>query len=340
MPKISIIIPCYGVENYIDRCLTSIVNQSLEDIEIILVDDQSIDRTPILCDAWQNKDARIHVIHKKVNEGLGYARNTGIEAATGEYVAFIDSDDYVENQMFAKLYDFAMQFDLDVAFCGFNRVKNGNIVDLRVETKVPVVYDSNDKCRNVLKGMLSSENRNRITDYEMSVWHAIYKKSLIDEKKIRFPSERVLISEDIIFHIDFLSSSQKVGFLPDALYNYCLNPISLTAVYRKDRFVKICNLYEAILSKVRQNGNDWGEKDLSRFFALNLRFVISNCAKYIDDMGADECYKLVREYSESTQCKSWVYPYIKSFPMRYKLFYFALKYKLYKVAVKMVRLKT
>lgn len=339
-PSISIIIPCYGVEKYLNRCMESVVHQSLKDIEIILVDDKSIDRTPELCEEWRAKDSRIQVIHKSVNEGLGLARNTGLNIAKGDYVAFVDSDDYVDVQMFAQLYDFALQFGLDVAYCGFNRVENGNVIETRLETASRVVYDTNEGCRNVLKGMLSSKDRRRITDYEMSVWHAIYKRRTIVDNKICFPSERELVSEDILFHIDFLSVSNGIGFIPYALYNYCLNPSSLTTVYREDRFEKICVLYETILNRVQEKGNDWHEKDLCKFFALYVRFVISNCVKHIDDMGEEKCISLIESYAQNHYVVKWIFPYIWSFPVRYKIFYLFLKLGLYKWIVKMVKIKT
>ena len=102
-PKVSVIVPCYGVEKYLDRCMESLVNQTLRDIEIIMVDDVSPDRVPEMCDEWANRDPRVKVIHKEVNGGLGYARNTGLDLAEGEYVAFIDSDDYVDKEMFERL---------------------------------------------------------------------------------------------------------------------------------------------------------------------------------------------------------------------------------------------
>ena len=95
-PKVSIIVPVYNVEKYLDRCMESLLNQTLKDIEIILVDDGSPDNCPQICDEYAKKDSRVKVVHK-VNAGLGYARNSGLDVASGEYVAFVDSDDYVLN---------------------------------------------------------------------------------------------------------------------------------------------------------------------------------------------------------------------------------------------------
>ena len=101
-PKVSIIVPCWNVEKYLDRCIDSLVSQTLREIEIILVDDDSPDSVPEMCERWAEKDSRIKVIHKS-NAGAGYARNSGLEVATGEYVAFVDSDDYIEPTMYEKL---------------------------------------------------------------------------------------------------------------------------------------------------------------------------------------------------------------------------------------------
>ena len=115
-PKVSIVVPVYKVEEYIDRCLDSLLNQTLKDIEIILVDDGSPDNCPKICDEYAQKDARVRVVHKQ-NEGLGYARNSGMEVAVGEYIAFVDSDDFVDIRMFEELYDVARGNDSDVVYC-------------------------------------------------------------------------------------------------------------------------------------------------------------------------------------------------------------------------------
>ena len=115
MPKVSVIVPCWGVEKYLDRCVESLVNQTLKDIEIILVDDESPDRVPVMCDDWAKKDSRIRVIHKK-NGGLGFARNSGLDIATGEYVTFCDSDDYIEQEAYETMYNEAKKEDLDICY--------------------------------------------------------------------------------------------------------------------------------------------------------------------------------------------------------------------------------
>lgn len=118
MCKISIIVPCFKVEKYLERCLDSLRNQMLQEVEIILVDDGSPDRVPQICDEYARRDSRIKVVHKE-NEGLGYARNSGLNIASGDYVAFVDSDDFVELNMYQTLYDEAQKENADVVFVIF-----------------------------------------------------------------------------------------------------------------------------------------------------------------------------------------------------------------------------
>jgi glycosyltransferase involved in cell wall biosynthesis len=125
--KVSIIVPVYNVEKYLDRCLTSLINQTLKDIEIILVDDESPDNCPAICDNYAQKDPRIKVIHKK-NQGLGMACNSGMENATGEYIAFCDSDDYVDNCMYENMYYIAVKHEADAVYSGIKTVNQNGIV--------------------------------------------------------------------------------------------------------------------------------------------------------------------------------------------------------------------
>ena len=125
MIDISIVVPVYNVENYLDRCLESLVNQTLKKIEIILVDDGSIDNSSSICDLWKLKDSRIKVIHKK-NGGLSSARNAGMKIAIGKYIGFVDSDDDVELDMYEKMYIVAEKYTVDFIMSDYLRVLNDN----------------------------------------------------------------------------------------------------------------------------------------------------------------------------------------------------------------------
>lgn len=229
MNKVSIIIPCYNVERYLDRCMESIVMQTLKEIEIILVDDNSPDCVPQMCDEWAKKDTRIKVIHKERNEGLGFARNTGLDIATGEYVAFIDSDDYVDVKMFAYLYEKAQETLSDIVYCGVKRETiPGQFIDVR-DFNEQTIFEKNEMQELSLRYVDPSIGPKLF----MSVWHSIYKRTTIDN--LRFHSERVVCSEDLPFQIAMLLKSSRVTYIPEVLYYYCLNGSSLSNTFNFEK---------------------------------------------------------------------------------------------------------
>ncbi|MBA4850525.1 glycosyltransferase [Emticicia sp. BO119] len=250
IPKVSIIVPVYNVEKYLPRCIESLMSQTLQEIEIILVDDGSPDNSPKLCDEYTEKDYRVKVIHKK-NGGLGFARNSGIDIATGEFLAFVDSDDYVATSMFRELYNTAKKYNLDTVYCGYNRIDNKLRIQPIKDVQALKVIESQDDIQEVLLDMIGTEPNSPIDrKYEMSVWHAIYARSIVKEHHVIFPSEREFISEDIIFHMDYLQKAKRIAFLPESLYYYCSNESSLTTSYRSDRFSKNKVLYKEICRKL------------------------------------------------------------------------------------------
>ena len=120
-PKLSIIIPIYNSEKYLDECINSILSQEFQDFELILVDDGSSDRSPLICDKYSKQDTRISVIHTK-NGGVSKARNHGIERSTGIYIAFVDADDMVNPRMYSTLYNKAIQTNSDLILCGYKEI--------------------------------------------------------------------------------------------------------------------------------------------------------------------------------------------------------------------------
>lgn len=338
-PKVSIIVPIYNVERYLVRCMESLLNQTLREIEIIMVDDGSPDKCPELCDQYAAIDSRIKVIHKQ-NEGLGYARNTGLTMATGEYVAYIDSDDFIETNMFERLYATAIRNNCQVVFCGFNIYDNSkqNIIRSIHETPETRIFPTKTECEAFLMGMLSSYNKTRITDYEMSVWHAIYKLDIIREHRIEFCSERIVMSEDILYNIDFLSYTDRMAIIPDQLYNYCINPNSLSNQYRKDRFEKVKLLFTEIINHLSARDINFPLDTISNILALNVRFCMSSCAKSLTAVrDKEEAIKLFSVISHDPMIKQYIYPNIKRYPVRYKLLFSLLKLQAYKPLLFLLR---
>lgn len=273
--KISIIVPVYNTERYLDRCMKSLVGQTLQELEIILVDDGSQAVCAEKCDQWGRKDERIHVIHKK-NQGLGFARNTGIQAAYGRYLLFIDSDDYVEKEMCHALYETAEREAADIVVSGYQKIYRNGEREICSNEGIPEILEGEQVNSILLANMLGAPPDHASDDYiGMSVWKNLYRRQTVMEHQIRFPSEREYISEDIIFHIYYLRHVRKAAVLHDAFYCYCQNGDSLTTTYKKERFAMVKKLYlheEKLLKEM--GAYEAGKLQLMRTFIANARVCI------------------------------------------------------------------
>lgn len=267
IPKVTVIVPCYGVEQYLERCMSSLLGQTLREIEILLIDDESPDHVPQMCDEYaeQHRDAwpRVRVIHKK-NGGLGMARNTGLDEACGEYVAFVDGDDFVEQDMYGRLYAEAQKTGAEVVYSNFFMEGQPGVWTKSREVENRMEW-SGDNVRDFLLDMIAAAPYEpTCRQRQMSVWHSIYQRNLIEKYGIRFHSEREVLSEDYPFQMDFLLRTQKVVYLPEAYYHYCLNTTSLTLTFRVEKFERIRNLHR-LMSQQLEGTEGAGER-LDRFF--------------------------------------------------------------------------
>lgn len=204
---VSVIVPIYNVEKYLCQCVDSIISQTYQDLEIILVDDGSIDGCGHICDEYKEKDSRIRVIHK-TNGGLSDARNAGIEAATGEYYVFVDSDDVIHPQMIEILMTNLCSKDADMAVCGFWDIEEDTQPSFeRVENEGQVKVYEKESIMDQL------EDQNLIT---VVAWNKLYKASLFQE--IRYPEGHIHEDEFIIHRLLFLC--RKTVYVDLKLYYY------------------------------------------------------------------------------------------------------------------------
>lgn len=245
--EVSIIVPVYNVEKYLIRCVNSLQDQTLKNIEIILVDDASSDNSPALCEQLAERDSRIKVIHKQRNEGLGMACNTGIENANGRYVAFCDSDDWVEEDGYAKMYATAQSYNADAVYTGIQRVNQNEIVTPMSQADRLKVHSGRKAIQDLMMDMIASEPSDKAERHiQMSAKIVLYSAKIIKENKLKFVSEREFISEDLLFNLDFLSKSEKVCQLPYTFYNYFVNETSLTNNVKTNRMDGYEKLYKEL----------------------------------------------------------------------------------------------
>lgn len=206
-PLISVIVPIYNVEKYLARCIDSIVNQTYKNLEIILVDDGSPDSCPQMCDDYAKKDSRIKVVHKK-NGGLSDARNAGMAVATGEYISFIDSDDWIETSMFELLLNNIFQYDCEISCGGIMMVwENGG----KKEPLFPI--DKTVVIKGTKEAILDLIQKKHIIQ---PVWNKLYKKSVI--KDVPFPVGK--INEDEYWSWKAVSRANGVVCSETVVYNY------------------------------------------------------------------------------------------------------------------------
>lgn len=251
MELISVIVPVYNVEKYLKQCVNSLISQTYTNIEILLIDDGSKDSSGTLCDRLAEKDARIKVFHKE-NEGLGLTRNYGLERMNGQYVTFIDSDDYAEPDMIEKLYNGLIENKVDVCKCGFKRVDDSKTV-LALLTYKDEIFPDSDAAKVYLARILGSAPE-KSDSIEMCVCGVLFSTPHIREHQIKFPSERVLISEDLIFDIEYMQYAQGACTISYNGYNYRVNPVSLSKGYRVDRFDATCIFYKYVRNRLEQLG--------------------------------------------------------------------------------------
>ena len=248
-PKISVIVPVYNVEKYLKINADSILNQTWKNFELIFVDDGSPDQSGKICDEYKLLDKRVKVIHKK-NEGLGFARNTGLEIAEGEYVTFVDSDDYMEPDMIEKLMQPIIKNGADTVIGGFKRVDDDGNILYREQYKNQIFKGKDVFCVFMPKILGSCPKKH--DSFRMSVWNAVYSMKIIRENNVKFPSERVMISEDMPFDLDYYKYSKCVAVIDSLAYNYRLNPNSLTNKYKEGKVKLVTYFYEEMERRVNK----------------------------------------------------------------------------------------
>ncbi len=244
-PLITVTVPIYKVEDKLRRCVDSILNQTYRNLEIILVDDGSPDGCPAICDEYALQDERVRVIHKQ-NAGLGFARNTGIENATGKYICFFDSDDYIESTTLEECCVLAEEVNADLVCFGNTReTEDGRLIEERIPTPPKFVFCGEEVKEQLLPMMLThnaatGENWNMLP----SACCGLFSMECIREYGWRFVSEREIISEDIYSMVEFYSYTNTIAFVPKAFYHYLANPTSLSRSYRADRYERMKVFYE------------------------------------------------------------------------------------------------
>lgn len=269
-PKISIIVPVYNTEKYLSKSINSLINQTLKDIEIILVNDGSTDGSRNICEEFERKDNRIKLINKE-NGGQGSARNRGLEVAKGDYIAFIDSDDYINPEMYEKMYNSIKKYNCDVVVCQVNMVdEDGNILSSKI---------NKSKHGNIESGEQAIK---RYLKYgRWSPWDKLYKREVM--KDVKFLENRTC-AEDHAVIIPILKNVNKMVTIDDYLYNYLVREDSTTNSKFSIKNFDSVYVWEHVLDQAKDMKN---EEILSRVHAK----VFSSYIDLINGVIRNEAYQ-------------------------------------------------
>lgn len=279
MDLISIIVPIYKVEHYLDCCVESIINQTYQNVEIILVDDGSPDHCAAICDRWAEKDKRIKVVHKK-NGGLSDARNAGMEVANGQYLGFVDSDDWIDSQYVEYLYRVIQQTGSDLSACDVKFVPDG-------EDVLAVEQELSGMSVNTPEEALSTLIQGR--KYRAVVWNKLYKREIIQGEKF----EVGRLHEDEFFTYRIYDKCKRLAYVDIPLYNYRQREGSIMSTFSV-RHLDYLEAYSRRLLLLKQKYPLLYEKDKITFCIACLNYYCDACKRKFD--GQKEVFSKIKDY--------------------------------------------
>lgn len=331
-PLVSLIVPVYNVEKYLKECVQSLINQTYKNIEILLIDDGSTDRSGKICDEY-SKVSRIRTYHKK-NSGLGLTRNFGIQHAKGDYISFVDSDDFAEPEMIEKLVKAVSKSKAEVIIGSFTRVKqDGKVIFVKhYKSKIYIGEEIPNKlCPRILGGL-----PNKSDDIKASVWNNLYSLKFIKKYGLLFVSERKYISEDIDWTLKCLSYAKKVEICSFSDYCYRTNDESLSQKYNAKRFELSTFFYNYVSERI---------KELSLGPEAELRFkkqFLINVATCITQEKANNI-RIAFSNIKNICSNPEVEKVLKSYPIyklrtKPKIFSYLVKYKIVLILLLYVKL--
>lgn len=280
MVQLSVIVPVYNVDIYLKRCVDSILEQTFEGFEVILVDDGSLDNSSEICNRYSESDKRVKVIHKK-NGGLSSARNAGLNIAKGKYIAFIDSDDYVSKNMFKTMLNLALSNNYDIVSCGFKRFYEYSCNEAVCRGTI-YKYSNIEALSNYL---LEYDNINRKID--TVVWNKIYKRQLFND--ITFPEGKIY--EDGYVTYKLLYKANNIAHIDDELYYYFQRQDSISNSGFSENDVKSYDDWRDIFRFVYINTNSLSNLAGNKYIKKNINMYIKIC-KYKEKINNSKNYKI------------------------------------------------
>lgn len=311
---ISVIVPVYNVEKYLSQCINSILNQTVKNLEIILVDDGSLDNSGKICDEFSKKDNRIIVIHKE-NNGLSSARNAGLEIATGSYIGFVDSDDWLDETMYETLLRLIKDTSSDISCCKFFKTANS-------EEKISPIDNEVIESFNNIEGL-----NNFYTDlYTQTVvaWNKLYARKLFDN--VIYPTGKIHEDEGTTYKLFY--KANKITYTNIPLYYYRITPNSITTSKFNKKRLDILDVYDEKIKFIKTINNDDIYSKTLKWYLFTLINCYFECSNNMEDnqeyLGSikTKIFEIYKNYNRSTGKQlHWIilFSIFKINPKLYKL---------------------
>lgn len=272
MIKVSIIVPIYNSERTLERCINSILEQTFTNFELLLINDGSTDYSALICDKFTKQDKRIKVFHQN-NQGVSYTRNIGLEHAAGEYIYFIDADDWIEPDILERMV-ISMENGNDLVICGYNRIIMGSEENYRCET-ITCESALNKDLKGFMEGFSVYYNQGIVH----ALWNKLYKRDIIHQNSIKF-DKYISLGEDLIFNMNYIKKCNAVSMVSAPLYNYIIyqNNQSLSTQYNPKRLETQIMIHERIIDLLKYFNvyNDSNKKFVNKSYSAALLGAIKN----------------------------------------------------------------
>lgn len=334
-PQVSIIVPAYNVENYIERCLNSLVNQTFKDIEIITINDGSTDKSLELLNKYAKEDIRVSVIDLG-DEGVSYCRNLGVEKANGKYIMFVDSDDWIDSNMIEAMYKKAEENKLDLVMCSYIREFKDHSKEKRFNLPEEIIYKE-DKVKNELLRKLVGPVKEELSNPEMldalgTVWGKLYRADILKENKLKFVDlSEIGSAEDTLFNIFTFNYLKKVMFLNKPMYHYWRdNPKSVTSQYNPKLKEQRKVFFKYISDFLKENNfvQVFEEALNNRICTSVLGLGLIECSKNNKVSGINKIKNIKKIINEEYVRNAYKNLELKYFSIHWRIFYFFIKNKM------------
>ena len=326
---VSVIIPVYNVEKFLNRCVDSILSQTYKNIEIILVDDGALDSSPQICDEYAHKDTRVNVVHKQ-NGGLASARNAGLKVAKGDYILFVDSDDWIKGNTVEELLNIAIENQVDfVRFipvsAGYPDRPDGTPINFGTEDFMEEgVYNKGKMIKDIYPRLFVT--RQLTMGPIVAAWRSLYNRKFLVDNNLYF-DEEVKYSEDAIFSAKVVYNSNKFYYIKGGYYyNYFYNTSSITKSFKKDRW-DICKILSSTFKKEFENKKDY---DFSKQLHLeDIYNVLNALGQNTHIESFKERYTYIKNiFNDDFTKQSMKYISLTDVSVKLKIILYLIKYKL------------